>query len=184
MSSVMDHMMPCGSRLLARNPSPPKLASRCGRVPRRGHPSRRSLTAARFYLTTALRTLLTTQLTSVATLKQQGTITPYVFHYPDGARIRDIRKQWEKACEVAGYPGKLLHDMRRSAVRTLERSGVPRSTAMAMVGHKTESIYKRYAIVDDAMHREAAAKLDAYAMDQQAAAKGKKRGQVRRFKSR
>jgi hypothetical protein len=34
---------------------------------------------------------------------------------------------------------------------------------MAMVGHKTESIYKRYAIVDDAMHREAAAKLDAYA---------------------
>lgn len=29
---------------------------------------------------------------------------------------------------------------RRSAVRTLERSGVPRSTAMAMVGHKTESI--------------------------------------------
>jgi hypothetical protein len=53
--------------------------------------------------------------------------------------------------------------MRRSAVRTLERAGVPRSTAMQMVGHKTESIYKRYAIVDAAMLREAAARLDAWA---------------------
>lgn len=35
-------------------------------------------------------------------------------------------------------------------------------TAMAMVGHKTGSIYRCYAIVDEAMHREAAAKLDAW----------------------
>jgi hypothetical protein len=32
---------------------------------------------------------------------------------------------------------------------------------MAMVGHKTEAIYRRYAIVDEAMLREAAAKLAA-----------------------
>jgi hypothetical protein len=57
--------------------------------------------------------------------------------------------------------------MRRSAVRTLERAGVPRSTAMQMVGHKTESIYKRYAIVDAAMPREAAARLDAWAQTPQ-----------------
>jgi hypothetical protein len=36
---------------------------------------------------------------------------------------------------------------------------VPRSTAMKMVGHKTESIYRRYAIVDEAMLKEGAAKL-------------------------
>jgi hypothetical protein len=54
-----------------------------------------------------------------------------------------------------------LHDMRRSAVRNLERAGVPRSAAMAMVGHETESIYRRYAIVDEAMLREAAVKLAA-----------------------
>ena len=52
--------------------------------------------------------------------------------------------------------------MRRSAVRTFERAGVPRSAAMSMVGHKTESIYRRYAIVDEAMQREAAARLDAF----------------------
>jgi hypothetical protein len=45
--------------------------------------------------------------------------------------------------------------MRRSAVRTYERAGVPRSVAMSIVGHKTESIYRRYAIVDETMQREA-----------------------------
>ena len=52
--------------------------------------------------------------------------------------------------------------MRRSAVRTFERAGVPRSVAMSIVGHKTESIYRRYAIVDEAMQREPAARLDAW----------------------
>jgi integrase len=61
-------------------------------------------------------------------------------------------------------PGRLLHDFRRTAVRNLERNGVPRSTAMAMVGHKTEAIYRRYAIVDDQSLREAAKKLDAAAV--------------------
>jgi hypothetical protein len=38
-------------------------------------------------------------------------------------------------------------------VRNLERAGVPRSTAMKMVGHRTESTYRRYAIADEAMLR-------------------------------
>jgi hypothetical protein len=38
-----------------------------------------------------------------------------------------------------------------TAVRNFERAGVPRATAMAMVGHKTESIYRRYSMVDQAM---------------------------------
>jgi len=58
-------------------------------------------------------------------------------------------------------PGRILHDFRRTAVRNLKRVGIPRSTAMRMVGHKTESIYRRYAIVDEAMLREAAEKLAA-----------------------
>jgi hypothetical protein len=33
---------------------------------------------------------------------------------------------------------------------------VPRSTAKAMVGHRTESSYRRYAIVDEVMLREGA----------------------------
>ena len=44
------------------------------------------------------------------------------------------------------------------AVRNLERAGVPRSATMEMVGRKTQSIYSRYAIADDAQER--SAKLD------------------------
>jgi hypothetical protein len=33
-------------------------------------------------------------------------------------------------------------------VRNLERAGVPRSAAMKLGGHKTESIYRRYAITE------------------------------------
>jgi integrase len=68
-----------------------------------------------------------------------------------------IVRSWSVA---AGVPGRIVHDFRRTAVRNLERDGVPRSAAMAMVGHKTEASYRRYAIVDAGMLREAAAKID------------------------
>jgi hypothetical protein len=41
------------------------------------------------------------------------------------------------------------HDFRRTAVRALERAAVSRSAAMAMTGHLTESVYRRYAIADE-----------------------------------
>jgi integrase len=82
-----------------------------------------------------------------------------VFHR-DGDAIRNFRSAWKTACTNAGVPGRILHDFRRTAVRNLERDGVSRSAAMAMVGHKTESIYRRYAIVDAGALRDAAAKID------------------------
>jgi integrase len=117
--------------------------------------------ARSFPFTSAIEMLMRMQLAEHERLKRGGTIVPYVFHR-DGERIKTFRRAWTDACLAAGCPGKLIHDMRRSAVRTFERAGVPRSVAMSIVGHKTESIYRRYAIVDEAMQREAAARLDAW----------------------
>ena len=113
-----------------------------------------------FPFTADLETLLKQQHVEHEQLKKTGRIVPLVFHR-DGERIRDFRKVWETACKAAGCPGRIPHDFRRTAVRNLERAGVPRSAAMAMVGHKTEAIYRRYAIVESGALREAAAKIDA-----------------------
>jgi len=87
-------------------------------------------------------------------------VIPWLFHRA-GKPIRDFRHSWKTACHKAGLVGRIPHDFRRTAVRNLERAGVSRSAAMAMVGHKTESIYRRYAIVDSAVLNEAGAKLAA-----------------------
>ena len=112
-----------------------------------------------FPFTAALEALLKEQQTNHDQLKKAGRIVPLVFHR-DGERIRDFRKAWDTACTAAGCPGRIPHDFRRTAVRNLERAGVPRSAAMAMVGHKTEATYRRYAIVDAGVLREAAEKID------------------------
>ena len=65
------------------------------------------------------------------------------------------------AREAAGLPDRFAYDSRRTAVRRLERAGVPCSQAMKLVGHKTESIYRRYAISNEAGLREAVAKVAA-----------------------
>ena len=56
--------------------------------------------------------------------------------------------------------GRIPHDMRRSAVRNLERASIPRKVAMQMVGHRTESIYRRYHIVAESDIHAAGARLD------------------------
>lgn len=60
---------------------------------------------------------------------------------------------------AAGLHGRLVHDLRRTAVRNLERAGVSRSVAMKLTGHKTEAVYRRYAITSAADLSEGVAKL-------------------------
>jgi integrase len=120
-----------------------------------------------FPMVPELRALLEVQRTTTDTLQKKiGAIVPWLFHRTKrGRSLKGFTKSWRAACLAAGLPGRIPHDFRRTAVRNLERAGVPRSTAMAMamVGHRTESIYRRYAIVDEVMLREGGAKLAAYA---------------------
>jgi len=114
-----------------------------------------------FPLIPGLREVLEGQLERTRELERgTGQIIPWLFH-KDGTRIGSFRKAWSTACKRAGLAGRIPHDFRRTAVRNLERAGVPRSAAMAMVGHRTESIYRRYAIADEKMLKEGAVKLAA-----------------------
>jgi integrase len=89
-------------------------------------------------------------------IKDGSTIrASHVFHNGDGSRIGDFRKAWARARAKAGLPGVLFHDLRRSAVRNLDRSGVTQSVGMMISGHKTASVYKRYRIVPENDIREA-----------------------------
>lgn len=82
--------------------------------------------------------------------RRDGSVIPWVFCRRHGQRIASIRWAWERAVTRAGFPGLLVHDLRRSVVRRLERAGVPRSVAMKITGHRSESVYRRYAIVNEA----------------------------------
>lgn len=116
----------------------------------------------KFPLLSKLRAALEEQRALTTTIEQAtDQIIPHIFHR-GGKPITSFRKAWDRACTKAGFPGLIPHDMRRSAVRNLERAAVPQSTAMKMTGHLTDSVYKRYAIADEAMLREGAEKLAAY----------------------
>lgn len=87
-----------------------------------------------FPLTAVLHDVLSKQLERTKVIERTtGRIIPWLFHR-NGRPIRDFRGSWKLACTAAGVPGRIPHDFRRTAVRNLERAGVPRSAAMKMVG--------------------------------------------------
>ena len=118
------------------------------------------------HFTPELKAALAAQVERLKELERKaGRIIAWIFPHLEGAhtgeRILDPRKAWAEACKKAGLPGVLFHDLRRSAVRNMEQAGVPRSVAMKISGHKTENVYRRYAIVSDADLAAAAQKLAA-----------------------
>ena len=52
-----------------------------------------------------------------------------------------------------------INSIRQKHFQTGERAGVPRSVAMKITGHKTEAVYRRYAIADQRSLEEGLEKL-------------------------
>jgi integrase len=107
----------------------------------------------------ALATLIGDQWETVQTLRrEQGTVVPWVFHR-NGERILDFLGAWHGACRRAGLPGRIPHDFRRTAARNMIRAGISQPVAMAIGGWKTDSVFRRYAIVDETLIGEGLGKL-------------------------
>jgi integrase len=73
---------------------------------------------------------------------------PLVFHR-GGTPIKSFRRAWARACTRANVPGRLVHDLRRSAARAFRRAGLSESDIMELCGWETPAMFRRYAIRDE-----------------------------------
>jgi integrase len=94
-------------------------------------------------------------------LKVRRLDCPLIFHR-NGRPVRDFRKTWARACRAVGLEGKLVYDLRRTAVRNMVRAGVDPAVAMKISGHRTRNVFDRYNIISEDDIRQAVLKTDAY----------------------
>ncbi len=118
-----------------------------------------------------------------------GRVIPLLFHTAPSMRLNGtsaggpiLQTRWtgawraafKKAGVVPGRDvsgGRTPHDLRRTAARRFMRAGVSQAASMKLLGHKTDSIYRRYAIVDESVLTEASEKIAAFRAKEIAGAK-------------
>ena len=68
--------------------------------------------------------------------------TKHVFLY-EGKPIKSIKTAFNPAKKSAGIDHFKFHDLRHCTATNLRRAGVDTATAMKIVGHKSEKMWKR-----------------------------------------
>ena len=75
--------------------------------------------------------------------------TQFVFPGIDGKRPYDIRSAWETAVKRAGLENFRFHDLRHSCASYIAMSGGTTHEIMAVLGHKSAQMAKRYAHIGE-----------------------------------
>ncbi len=75
--------------------------------------------------------------------------------------MRDVKSAFNNAVRKAGIQDFRFHDLRHCAITNLRRAGVDVMTVMALSGHRTTEVFRRYNTVDMDDLRRALGKLEA-----------------------
>jgi integrase len=78
----------------------------------------------------------------------------------DGKPITSVKTAMKNAKKRASITNFRFHDMRHCAATSLRRAGVDNTTAMAIIGHRSERMWRRYNTIDATDLRAAAAKVN------------------------
>jgi integrase len=99
-------------------------------------------------------------------LTMQGNRNPggFLFSTEKGNLLGNFRRSFQRACKRAGIKGLCFHDFRHTAITNMRKAEVNISVIMAISGHKTMAMFRRYNRIDLNDGREAMRKLDVYLM--------------------
>ena len=87
--------------------------------------------------------------------------TNHVFLY-DGKPVKGIKRTFRTALKETGIPDFRFHDLRHCAATNLRRAGIDTATAMQIIGHKSDKMWKRYNAIEESDLINAARKLNSY----------------------
>lgn len=115
-----------------------------------------------FVMTPELRKLLKAQRAHTDRIEAEKERPCALVFHRRGKAINWFYTSWRNACKGAGVSGRILHDLRRTAIRNLVRAGVSEGVAMRMCGHRTRAVFDRYNVSSERDIRAAADLLSAH----------------------
>jgi integrase len=96
------------------------------------------------------------------TRQKNGGPERFLFTTTKGNLLGNFRRGFQRACKRAGIKGVCFHDFRHTAITNMRKAGVNIGVIMAISGHKTMAMFKRYNKIDLNDGREAMRKLEVY----------------------
>ncbi|SLM49332.1 putative Integrase family protein [Nitrospira japonica] len=93
--------------------------------------------------------------------KARSLASRYVFTYK-GRPLKRVSRSFTTALKSAGITDFRFHDLRHCASTNMRRAGVDTATAMKIVGHKSEKMWKRYNAIEERDLTQAAQKVHKY----------------------